>query len=367
MAVSILVISDVNRFFRLRNDWDRQLRDHVEDPFFSSSMLVEHWRFGLKLGWTPFLMVFLSDDKIVGFAPLLLRQRFGLKKISNFDQYTCPDFLFDNYREDCIRKMVNYLFRQLKCESAEITFMRDSANQKVFEKTCDECGLTLKRLYQEGQAILPVKTSLELFKKSLKGHYRKKFKVMRRRLDQLGSWNISCLDLNSYSLKKIWEVENHSWKMNLHGEKKAIKDWGLESILFGVERSREGEWLFKTEVWFLNLNHKPIAYVLAFKSNKTVFFAKTSFNLRFKAVSPGIFLMNDLIETIFKENIFEKIDFYSNLPFVRAWRPLVLERIKLNVKDDSALSIFPRLFLENRFSDYCLGTVNRLKWKKRVG
>ena len=53
------------------------------------------------------------------------------------------------------------------------------------------------------------------------------------------------------------------------------------------------------KVWFLELNGLPIAYVLVFKHNHVLFFEKTSYDQRFKPVSPGNFLFNELIESIF--------------------------------------------------------------------
>ena len=365
-SISALVISDLDRFVRLKDFWDQQLRDQVDDPFFSSSMLIEHWKLSLRFHWKPFLMIFLFDGRIIGFAPLLMKSRFGYKQIGNYDQYTCPDFLIDEHRERCIGELVDYLFKRLQVETANITLMRGSLNQRAFEMVCRNRGLKLTRSSQEGQAIIPVNTSLDGFRKSLDGKICREFRRSSRKLDRLGPWKISCSEFNPCSLDRIWAVENHSWKMRLTGEKKAIKDGGLESVLRGVQRSRDSEWCFESKVWFLDLNEVPIAYLLVFRHNKTVFFAKTSFDFRFKQVGPGKVLMNDLIERIFKEKTCEKIDFYSNLPFVKVWRPLVKRRVTLNVKHDSLLSMFPRVLFENRVSERGLKILDSLKWKKKA-
>lgn len=87
MNISTLVVSDVDRFVVMQNFWDRDLEDHIDDPFLFSSLMIEHWKFSQRIGWHPFLMVFLSGKKVVGFAPLLMKSRFGFRFVSNFDQY----------------------------------------------------------------------------------------------------------------------------------------------------------------------------------------------------------------------------------------------------------------------------------------
>jgi hypothetical protein len=364
MKISTLVVSDIDRFVEMRDFWDRELKDHVDDPFLFSSLIVEHWKFSQRMGWHPFLMVFLSGEKIVGFAPLIMRSRFGFRYVSNFDQYTCPEFFSDNYREVCIDQMVRILFRHLHCESADVTVRDESADQRILEKVCRKRKLSYTRFPQEGQAVIPVKKSLDSFRQSLNRKDSKEFKRIGRKLDKLGSWQISCFDLDRTSLAKIWKVERHSWKANLKGKEKAKKDLGLSSILKGVERNREGKSYFESKVWFLELNDMPLSYVLTMKRNKTEFFAKTSFDSRFKEVSPGIFLMNTLIERVFMDKIADKIDFISNLPLVRVWKPLVVKRITYRILRNAFLSKTRLLVFENRINLKAFQILERFKWKK---
>jgi hypothetical protein len=365
MSISTLVISDVNRFAGMKDFWDRELRDHVNDPFFYSCMLIEHWKFSQRVGWHPFLMVFLSSEKIVGFAPLLMRSRFGFRYVSNFDQYTCPEFFYDNYHEVCLEQMVNVLFRHLNCESADITVRDESADQRLLEKVCRKKNLRYTRFPQEGQAIIPVKSSLNFFRQSLNRKDVREFKRIGRKLDKLGSWQISCFGLDRASLTKIWEVERHSWKAYLKGKEKAKKDLGLSAILKGVERNGEGVSYFESEVWFLELNGVPLSYVLTMKRNKTLFFAKTSYDSRYKDVSPGTFLMNSLIEQVFMNGRADKIDFISNLPVLNVWKPLVVKRITYGILRNVFLSKARRLVFENRVCSKALQILERFKWKRR--
>jgi hypothetical protein len=311
-------------------------------------------------------MVFLSNKKIVGFAPLLMRSRFGFRYVCSFDQYTCPEFLYDDYRETCINQMVSILFRRLNCESAEITFRDESTNEKILDKVCGRMNFSYKAFPQEGQAIIPVKNSLNSFRQSLNRKDKKEFRRISRKLDKLGSWKISCSDIDQSSITKIWAIERHSWKTQLKGKKKAIKDWGLSAILKGAERNKAGKSYFESKVWFLELNGTPISYVLTMKRNKTEIFAKTSFDARLREVSPGIFLMDTLIERVFSGKLANKIDFISNLPFAQVWKPLVVKRINYRILRNPALSRARIIVFENRIILKASQIIESYKWKSRT-
>ena len=367
LGVSVLVVWDLGRFVSLESFWDRELRDHVDDPFLSGCMMDLHWKLGQRVGFHPFMLVFLREGRIVGFAPLILRSRFNSRIVSNFDQYTCPDFFVDEYREVCVGKMVDFLFDRLKCVSVDLTFEDASTNQRMLEKVFKKRGLKFSRMPQEGQAIIPVNSSLDVFKGSLSGNTRNKFKRIGKKLDGLGSWKISCYDVDQNSIEKVWVVEKFSWKNVLQGKKKAIKDWGIEFALRGAQRGRSGEGFFDSELWFLEVNDIPIAYVLVLKHNQIVFLAKTSFDQRFRVVSPGVFLMNDVIEKVFQERSAKKINFFTNLSFVKIWKPIVKKRVTIKIEKKSFLSNILVLVFDNRFSSRFLKFVEQLKWRKKVG
>lgn len=349
----------------ISNFWDQELKDNIDDPFLLSSLIIEQWKLYQQMGWYPFLLIFLYEKKIVGFAPLLIKKRFGFRYVSSFDSYICPEFFHDNLREKCVDQIVEILFRQLNCKTANINFRDEPANLIIVDKVCRKRNLSNTLFPQEGRAIIPVKNSLDSFRKSLNRKDVKEFRRLHRKLDKLGSWQISNFDIDHTSLMKIWEVESHSWKAKLKGKKKGIKDLGLSAILKGVERNKEGKSYFESDVWFLELNNSPIAYVLTMKRNKTQFFAKTSFDSRFKDVSPGIILMNYLIERVFVNKVADKIDFISNLSFVQVWKPLVEKRIYYRILRNVFLSRIRNLIFENRIVRKGLQILENIKWKKK--
>ena len=250
--------------------------------------------------------------------------------------------------------------------SANLTFMAGSDNQKILEMVCKKRGLGVSRFVGAGEAIIPVLSSLEDFRGSLDRKVRKEFRRFGNKLDKLGSWSISCCGVDRNSVRKVWAVEKYSWKNELEGKKNAIKNWGIGLALSGAQRGNECGGFFDSELWFLDLNDMPIAYVLVLKRHQIVFFAKTSYDQRFRAASPGKFLMNALIERVFQDSLAKKIDFFSNLPFVRFWKPVVKKRVTIKIEKRSVLSGFLLLVFGNRFSSRFLKFVEQLQWKRKV-
>ncbi len=366
MTLSTLVIFDINCFKKIVDFWDMEVADHVDSPFISSCMLVEHWKVSIALGEHPFLMIFLSRNRIVGFAPLLVKSSFGLRRVSNLAYYIYPDFFADDYREVGIDIMVSFLFEQFNCESVDITFENESANLIFLKKICDRRNIPYKMLANEGQAIIPVKNSLDFFKRSLDRKTGKEFRRISKKIDKTGSWKIYCCSINCNSLEKIREIERLSWKTNLRGKQRAAKDLGLECILNGAQVNSDCKAFFESEVWILDINEVPIAYVIAVKRNKTLFLLKTSFDLRFKEFWPGKFLMNNLIERVFTSKIFENIDFITNLQFIHVWKPLVKKRTTVRISRNSLLSKVNFLVYENRISQKSLQIIERFRWERML-
>ncbi len=366
MTLTTLVIFDINCFKKIVDFWDMEVADHVDSPFLSSCMLVEHWKSSIALGEHPFLIIFLSGNRIVGFAPLLMKSSFGLRRANNLAYYINPDFFYDDYREVGIDIMVHYLFDELNCESVELTFENESANLMILKKICDRKNINYEMLANEGQAIIPVKNSLDFFKISLDRKTAKEFRRISKKIDRIGSWKISCCSMNCSSIEKIREIERFSWKTNLRGKQRAAKDLGLECIINGAQVNRNCKASFESEVWILNINEIPTAYVIAVKRNKTLFLLKTSFDLRFKEFWPGKFLMNNLIERVFINKIFDNIDLISNLHFVHTWKPLVKKRTTVKLSRNSLLSKAIFIVFENRISHKSLQIIERFRWDRML-
>ena len=112
-GLNVLVISDLDCFSSLRDFWDRELKDLVNNPLLSSCLLTEYYKLSHVMGWQPFLFVFLSNKRIVGFAPLLRRLRFGFREVANIHQFASVDFFDDDspaIAESYLRRSLEAIF-----------------------------------------------------------------------------------------------------------------------------------------------------------------------------------------------------------------------------------------------------------------
>ena len=132
----------------------------------------------------------------------------------------------------------------------------------------------------------------------------------------------------------------------MKGKDKATKDWDLSHFLCGIQRNNKNDSFFESKIWFLELNNVPISYQVIMIRDRTAYFIKTSYDSRFAEISPGIFLINDLVERVFREQTVDKISFVSNQPFVEDWKPMVRKRTTIKIEQNPWLSITRRLCLK---------------------
>ena len=91
---------------------------------------------------------------------------------------------------------------------------------------------------------------------------------------------------------------------------------------------------------------------------------KTSFDQRFRGVTPGKFLINELVKRVFVEQSVERIDFVSNQPFVKVWNPLIKDRMQIRIKKSPFVSEVRGLLFENQVFRRFITFLEVLKWKK---
>ncbi len=348
LEISIRVITKFNRLIEIENDWNRELKNSAENPFLYSRLLSEFMQFWEAAGWTSLVVIFLSDDKIIGMVPLRILKRFHLIYVSTLAHDIYSDFyLHDKYREICITQLIDFLFKHLKCHAITMTLQDSSSNLRVLTKICQKKGLYFWKTPFTGRAIIPVENDWDVFYRSLKVKVRKEFRRIKRKLDNLGSWQISCVGVDSNSIERILAVERMNWKTKLRAQNKVQEDRPLRIILRASQQKGEIEPIYEAKVWFLEVEGQAIAYLLVMLYKGTAIFVKTSYDARFKEISPGRFLMNATIREMYRKGNVKKIDFISDLPVVQIWKPLCENRTKVNIKRNIHLSTFLRFAGEN--------------------
>lgn len=348
LGISIKVIMNFNNLIAIEDEWNYKLNKSMENPFLFSrllSLIMHSWE---EWGWTPLAVIFLHDNKIVGMMPLKIRKRLQLINCSTLHPYLYSVFyLPDEYRKICMTQLIDFLFKHLKCHVVALTIQDSSPNLKVLTKICQKKGFHLRKTHFNGRAILPIEHDWDVYYGTLKVKVRKEFRRIRRKLDDLGSWRISCYGIDSESIEKIIAVEQMSWKTTWRAQKKIQKDWLLHIILRASQKQGEIVPSYEIKVWFLEVKGQTIAYLLMMLYKGTAFFVKTSYDAQFKEISPGKFLMNETIRKMHINGNVKKIDFITNLPIVQIWKPMCENRTKLIIKKNMRFSIILRFAEEN--------------------
>lgn len=320
-----------------------------KNPLLYSKIFVGFMTFSRKKGWTPLIITFWSDQKIVGMAPLKIKPSFYSNQVRNLRDDLYSDFVFsEKHRQTCMKLLIDLIFKHLNCKLASIVMDTNSANLKIFENECSKNKLTVTKKQDLGRAVIFLNSSYERFYSLLKNKTKKEFRRINRRLDELGSWKIYRAPITDETLETIIETDKKSWKETHRNKTKSKEDFMLRLFL---ESSLPGKFFppaYTAELWFLKINNKTVAYQLVFHHFDVSIFLKTSFDDNFRQLSIGKFLMNQVIHETFKKKSTKKIDFITNLPFVKTWNPTCETRTRIFVDVNPLISKTFKILTQNR-------------------
>ncbi|MDG6223039.1 MAG: GNAT family N-acetyltransferase [Candidatus Bathyarchaeota archaeon] len=346
--INVKIITNLQDVIDKETVWNSFV-SRTENPLLYSKILVSFMQYCEQNGWTPLIFTFWCNNQLIGIAPLKMKRSFYSNQISSLREDLYSDFVFlKKYRKQCMALLVDAIFTQLRCRFASVTFDSRSPNLKRFEEECLKKKLKINKKQDLGRAVIPLEGSYNLFYSSLKNEVRKEFQRNKRRLDDFGSWKIVCVPINAESIKTVFKIEQKSWKETWR-EKNDIKEDFMLRIFLESSQSFEGtNTPYASEVWFLEVNGKAIAYQIVFLHNDVSIFLKTSFNWLFRKFGAGKFLMNSVIRETYKNKSVKKIDFITNLPLVQTWNAKCEPRTRVIVDVNPFLSRIFHIITSNR-------------------
>jgi hypothetical protein len=330
MDIEMKVHRDSNEILEIEDQWNKKIELSSDNPFYYSRLICQFIKYWQSQGWIPIIFTFWKNDNIIGVIPLKIK-----KKIFVHSFYSLADDLFSNlildeeYAKICLKKMMNYLFKNLKCTYGSLTIQNPQFLIDHLKFYCKKQKLFFSNYPTFKNAIIPIETTFDKFYSTLKPKIRKEFRRIKRKLDKLKSWRISNFKINPTSIKTIYNIEKSSWKTKWREKNKIEGDYKLNSLLKASSIQKITP-IYQTEVFFLQIENKFIAYdlVLFFK-NKAII-TKSTYSMEFKQYSPGKFLINATIKRIFQNKNIKKIDFITSLPFLQTWNPRFDYRITFN-------------------------------------
>jgi hypothetical protein len=339
LKLSIKVISDPRRISEIEQEFDAFIIKNSRNPFMLSAFVKGKMELALRKNEVPLVLVLMTDGKIIGVAPIVLRKQFGIRFANMLlDFVSSPDFIFDlEHGEVCMWRSLDFVFGHLGCRFAILDFPAESMNLHILERICKtrSMGVRMKNGAGMSHSVIPVECAWNDFQKSRGGDFRRDFKSIRRHLDGAGKWQILLFENENDEqgvFRKIMDVEEASWKQNLRLQHHmGSMDEGLlfiwEASSLAIRRCPD----FKRSVWFLELNGQAIAYSLVIQYKGTAYMMKTSYNNQYRRLYPGIYVNNEAIRDLFNCGRIRMIDFMTNLPAMRTWTFRRLLRFRLSL------------------------------------
>lgn len=180
-------------------------------------------------------------------------------------------------------------------------------------------------------------------------------------LNDSGVWCVSKYDGTNFSSsisQQILQVDYASWKRGWRVSKKISSDVDLLIVLDSFLSSfknpaKNYTWL----AWILELNGVPISYQIALVFKDVIYFIKTGYDNRYRRFSPGVYVVNFAIRDLLKNPEIKKIDFITDLDFLKRWKSESNQRIQIVVSRNFSAKIIQRL-LTNRLLNGVLKKLN---------
>ena len=366
MTLLIRVIPDPSELPEIEGVWNILINKCSKNPIFLSGFIKQFMEFYRSKGWTPLVLVISADKTIVGIAPLMTKKRFGVRFVKFLSKsWFSPDFIIDEqYRENCIAHILDFLFKTLKCQFVDLTMPAESQNLQILKQKCKANRIyfcTKRGSWADmSHCIIPVGCTWDDFKRLRGRNFRRRFKKIERNLDRVGSWRIIRVengDKGSDAIKKILDVERMSWKEAWRTRKGIEIDQDLLMIWKGSQYTARIEPDFKWRAWFLELNDQTLAYSLVLQYKETAFIIKTSYDERYKRFFPGIYVNNAAIRELFNKRQVRKIDWLTDLPFHRNWTSICLPRVRVMMSRKSVLPTIMGHVLTSEFTRNILDAI----------
>lgn len=318
--ISVRVISDTKGILQMEREWNDLVGNSCKNPFLLSRFVSEFIESYPK-NWAPLILVISLNQTIIGIAPFMIRQKFGVRSVKASNPLWCSGFIINSqFRRICITSILDFLFKTLKCKYIEFTLPCDSLNFRSLLHQCTVHKIHVKTFPKMGRTVIPIRYTWSEFLAGRGTKYRAKMRRIERNLTKLGSWKTVYADGNKQpeAIKKIFEIEKNSWKDEWRTQTGQSNDESLMTLLSASQHlSKEPK--FKLNISYLELDGKAIAYCTAIEYCDVAFIVKTSYDKQYKKFYPGIFIQNALIRELFNSGKIKQIDFLSDLSYLRTW------------------------------------------------
>lgn len=325
MKLTLTAFSDIEKISDLENELNAFIAKTTQNPFANISFIKHHVTI-LKKYSTPKFLIFKIQGKIIGFVPIKVTNKHGVKTVEFLlNYYQNPDFIFNPiYKDDCVRLFLDYILNHLNCQFIDLFFPTNSDNLDSLKQITKKNMIPIQFEYANylNHAYLTVQSTWDNYLKIKGKNFIKKIRQMENKLEKAGKFSIKFIEIEHNEqdiLDQILAIEEVCWKNDWRAEKGVTNDPTLTNLWKWCNSAANTIPTFRRRIAFLYLNDTAIAYHLAFEYQGTAYMCKTSFNNKYRHLYPGVYLVNEAIRDSFDSGNVQMIDFLTSLPFHERW------------------------------------------------
>jgi hypothetical protein len=182
MKISIDMASGSSELLSREGAWNEFVDSCSSNPFLLNEFVRRFIERNRPLGWTPFILVLSTNNKIIGISPLMITQKLRVR-LAKFllKPWFSPSLVSNCHnQETCTIYTLEFLFKTLHCQLVDLTLSSEHL-VRIFEQVCRAQKIFYCTLPELGHRILPITCSWTEFEKSRGAGFRQRFRRMEKK------------------------------------------------------------------------------------------------------------------------------------------------------------------------------------------
>ncbi len=342
------VISDFDQFLSCRSDWNALLeRSGIQNPFLRHAWLSAWWK---GYGQDKDLMVLRChrDGKTTAYIPLMRYETTltGIKvDAMGFltNHWTRMDIITGEFQRESLERFCDFL-----CDTKRVVILSQmdvaGKNYPLLMELLNAKKISY-HLTEKSHAYIPLLGSWEDYFNQQSKNFRMDSRRKLKRLEKEGRVQLICQDGGEEAIAKLQTVAENSWQSN--ADVNIVSTEQGHRFYRAITQEWQGSHGF--DFSFLEVDGKPLAYMVGIKSDGCYFAFDTAFDKNYSDYSPGLILHNFLLEKLYNEKM-TCFDFGYVASYKRRWTE--------DVRMTEDITIFPSgiqvklLFLANQLKQW---------------
>ena len=316
-------ISDSALLQKCTDFWPKRMAD---PPYYSYEWYVTALE-TLDVHSMPYIFIVRRNQRVVGIAPFILRERRvlwkKLKMVTFIDHaYTpCQDIYMAETGCDVFESLSEVLVKQSKPMLLLKEMKSDSLVILCMKKILVEKGYLCNLMLQSRNNRIVTNGNFDDALGRLSSHARKEFNRKLNRIRKLGDIRLELFvtfaEVRQH-LDTFFKLYERTWK----GKEPKPDFYYKLAERFCKKRS--------LRLYCLYVNNRPAAYLYSILGGDTLYGIKTTFDPSFLAFSPGVILFYKVIESLYADDKIKCFEFgRGDERFKKEWKPTEVEQFCL--------------------------------------